>query len=293
MLKQLTRALWTRSPKANYLSLQRRLTQAPAADISSRDHPVFDSKHRMWPRFFWQFYRNDAALQQTLGLPFSFQGRAVLEIGCGPLMGYAPLAVLMGCKRYACNEIHARDLRTDSIFLDEYIWRMYQQFAGLHLYQQPYAAYLDQLNAVALHDKPIQMETFETPFDLILSNAVLEHINDLASVIAHLAAATQPGGIHIHAVDFGNHDTAATNPLAGKYTIPRDQNPLHLRHDGNINLLLPQEIVAIFRQHFAQVHFVVTEKQDALPAEPLHEQWQAHPQDDLLTVSGLIIARHS
>jgi len=45
----------------------------------------------------------------------------------------------------------------------------------------------------------------DTTLDIVLSNAVLEHIYDLKSAFYHLARITKPGGFGIHMVDFRDH----------------------------------------------------------------------------------------
>jgi SAM-dependent methyltransferase len=45
----------------------------------------------------------------------------------------------------------------------------------------------------------------EASIDLVLSNAVFEHLYDLKSAFAHLAFITKPGGLGLHQVDFRDH----------------------------------------------------------------------------------------
>ena len=45
----------------------------------------------------------------------------------------------------------------------------------------------------------------ETSIDIVVSNAVLEHLYDLPSAFAHLARITKPGGLGIHQVGFRDH----------------------------------------------------------------------------------------
>jgi hypothetical protein len=43
------------------------------------------------------------------------------------------------------------------------------------------------------------------PVDLVLSNSVLEHVEDMAGVVEELARVTAPGGQHFHFVDLRDH----------------------------------------------------------------------------------------
>lgn len=42
-------------------------------------------------------------------------------------------------------------------------------------------------------------------FDVVLSNAVFEHVEDVPAALANLARVTAPGGVHVHQVDFRDH----------------------------------------------------------------------------------------
>jgi SAM-dependent methyltransferase len=43
------------------------------------------------------------------------------------------------------------------------------------------------------------------PVDIVLSNSVLEHVDDMAGAVAELARVTAPGGQHFHFVDLRDH----------------------------------------------------------------------------------------
>jgi SAM-dependent methyltransferase len=44
-----------------------------------------------------------------------------------------------------------------------------------------------------------------TPVDMVLSNSVLEHVNDVAGAVRDLARVTAPGGQHFHFIDLRDH----------------------------------------------------------------------------------------
>jgi SAM-dependent methyltransferase len=43
------------------------------------------------------------------------------------------------------------------------------------------------------------------PFDLVISNSVYEHVDDVEGITQALSRLTQPGGLHIHYVDLRDH----------------------------------------------------------------------------------------
>jgi SAM-dependent methyltransferase len=83
-------------------------------------------------------------------------------------------------------------------------------------------------------------------FDLIVSNAVLEHVFDLARVARSLADLTRPGGINSHQVDFGDH-LDRDSPLE---FLTRSNTRFYLerlRHPSQGNRLRQSECIAIFK----------------------------------------------
>jgi ubiquinone/menaquinone biosynthesis C-methylase UbiE len=60
---------------------------------------------------------------------------------------------------------------------------------------------------ISLYSCPLEKISVvpDTTLDIVLSNAVLEHIYDLKSAFYHLARITKPGGFGIHMVDFRDH----------------------------------------------------------------------------------------
>lgn len=68
----------------------------------------------------------------------------------------------------------------------------------------------------------------DAQFDLVLSNAVLEHIYDLPAVCRSLARVTKPGGMNSHQIDFRDHRDFS-KPLeflaigSKRFSLRRDQ----------------------------------------------------------------------
>jgi SAM-dependent methyltransferase len=82
-------------------------------------------------------------------------------------------------------------------------------------------------------------------FDLIISNAVLEHVSDLPSVCRMLAGLTKPGGINSHQVDFRDHLNRA-RPL--EFLLRSDLQFLleRTRHPSQGNRIRHSECINIF-----------------------------------------------
>ncbi|HLA43674.1 MAG TPA: methyltransferase domain-containing protein [Aggregatilineales bacterium] len=286
-IKHFLNFLWTKAPRENWHTLRRKLKRSPVEDPISA---AFRGKHPVWERFYLHFHRNDLLLKQTLNTAFDFKEQSVLEIGAGPLLGYAPLAILNGVNRYAVVEPGYIDLRRDEYFIHNYLGNMHALFFHLGIYPGDLKTFAEKLQAVELYTAPIQNIHLNGQFDLILSNAVFEHVEDVRVTVEQLAAVTTPGGIHIHYVDFSNHRRYPNDQLAGKYTVSRERNPLTIANGGDLNLITPAEMTGIFRQSFSTVKFVPLNHADQILDTPGGE-WRDYAIEDLKIINGAIIAQ--
>ncbi len=61
--------------------------------------------------------------------------------------------------------------------------------------------------------RPSGLSGLSNEIDLVISRAVLEHVNDLPATFRDMCAALKPGGIAIHLVDLKSHGLHRDNPL--------------------------------------------------------------------------------
>ncbi|MGK2953837.1 MAG: class I SAM-dependent methyltransferase [Thiobacillus sp.] len=61
--------------------------------------------------------------------------------------------------------------------------------------------------------RPSGLSGLSNEVDLVISRAVLEHVNDLPATFRDMYAALKPGGIAIHQVDLKSHGLHRVNPL--------------------------------------------------------------------------------
>lgn len=141
-------------------------------------------------------------------------------------------------------------------------------------------------------------------FDVVMSNAVLEHVTDMARLVEEIDRVTRPGGLSYHL--WHNYYS-----LSGGHVHPSVYTRLpwgHLRglyETQGLNRLRPEEIEAFFarRFHVLGVYHVDAEhnKREEDPAfrpEGAHlltpevrAALHAYPEDLLLTRAFLIVAR--
>ncbi len=141
-------------------------------------------------------------------------------------------------------------------------------------------------------------------FDVVMSNAVLEHVEDMPRLVTELARITRPGGISYHL--WHNYYSLSGGHVAPDVYMAHPWG--HLRgvyETRGLNRLRPEEIEAFFQQKFhVEARFRVDAKhakqekdpdyepegQDLLTPE-LREVLKEYPEDLLLTRAFLLVAR--
>ena len=134
-------------------------------------------------------------------------GKRVLEIGPGATLGTAALLACAGAKMSVADrflapwnpEFHhlffAELLRKIEARGDPHVERLRRMLST--------GGFTEAMDCHAVGVERII--DIEGQFDAILSNAVLEHVEDLDVAAANLAAKTAPGGTGFHQVDFRDH----------------------------------------------------------------------------------------
>jgi SAM-dependent methyltransferase len=137
----------------------------------------------------------------------SFAGADVLDLGPGPTLGAALLLASCGANVSVADKyLVSWDDGFHPAFVNRLLDRMRDRDAA---YQEPlrrvlaanaFDASLTRIAASAegLHDVGKR-------WDIILSNAVLEHVIDMAAAAKAMYASTKPGGIGFHQIDLRDH----------------------------------------------------------------------------------------
>jgi SAM-dependent methyltransferase len=136
-------------------------------------------------------------------------------------------------------------------------------------------------------------------FDLVISNAVLEHVYSMPAVCREMGRVTAPGGLNMHQIDFRDHYDFVRQ--LDFLIIPEDEYSLEFeRSNGERgNRLRPSEARILFEQNgFELVDFEVN-----LRCQPSYfeefvprlrasaSRYRDWPRDDLLILSGRLVLR--
>lgn len=145
-------------------------------------------------------------------------GKTVLEYGPGDLPGVGMLLVAMGAERVHCVDRFAL-VNIDSKSLDV-IKCLSDMLSGDQL-KRFNECFLDPempqkgLNSDRIHYviNKNGLSGMMNEADLVISRAVLEHVNDLEATFADMACAMPPGALALHLVDLKSHGLHRGNPL--------------------------------------------------------------------------------
>lgn len=280
-------ALWKRSPRDN----ARRLLKRPGVPA------WLDGKHAQWNRlpYYLSLFR---AAAEGAGRELSFEGRRVIEIGAGPVLGLLPFALVEGAMTGGIVEPGWVEVRHEVGFREQYLWPLFVTHARLVGIERPdFEAFLKAVDGLRVETVELEhLASREAKYDVFLSKSCLEHIADLDGAARAARAMSTGDALHLHYVDFSMHyDVDRENsPFGRTYQLSKRDNPEVLGATtgrGVVNLLRPSEMLEIFRRHFRRVGlFPLEDWRGRLELGGRHPEWQSYSENDLALANGVLIA---
>ena len=243
---RLLRRIWELPPREVARRIRRRVFPVAGADRQR----ILDSPKLMRVQRAYDFLsRYEAILHRVAGwTPLSFDGRDVVEVGCGPLLGFGPLAVFRGCRSFTAVDPEVDPaLLDDAAIRERFLLGVYKDLSGIYGTPFSFDEFLRRLstNVRAVADVVTGAGLAAGQFDIALSNSAIEHLHPLAESITELHRWCRPGARFVHLIDFGNH-RGTRNPFSGMYSVARDD--YFRRHGRGINLARAPEVLAVFRE---------------------------------------------
>jgi hypothetical protein len=204
-------------------------------------------KHMRSQRLYDYLSRYEAIItRRHTWTPIDFTDRKVVELGSGPVLGWAPLAVFLGCSSYTCVEPFYNPAILDiPSFIQRYLMQIYKDLSALYGPSMTFEEYLKRLKErIQIVQKRFLEVDLDGSFDIALSNSCLEHVFPLDATIARLKNLSAPKCRFIHVVDFGNHQQS-NHPFNNIYTV--EPEAYLAKYGKKINLLRASDILSIFR----------------------------------------------
>jgi hypothetical protein len=194
----LTNALAAVSP-----GLYMRLTEETGRGGSSGDAELADYCLRVFDD-----YRRVLA-RGGVDLGAAVDGATVVEYGPGDFLGVALLFLCHGARKVYCIDRFA--LRRDAVYREAYerLW------AAERRDTVPKGANWERLldEGVAYVAAPDGVAQVRERADLLVSRAVLEHVNDLPATFRNMRENLAEGGVMAHKVDLTSHGTHRETPM--------------------------------------------------------------------------------
>ena len=151
-------------------------------------------------------------------IPAYLSGKQVLEYGPGDVPGVALLMIAHGAERVTCvDRFPLVALSPKNIEVLQCLLRELQGEArarAASCFRQP-GEPVSGLDARRIRYlvRPSGLSGLQAEIDIVMSRAVLEHVNDLDATFRDMFRALRDGGVAIHQVDLKSHGLHRHNPL--------------------------------------------------------------------------------
>lgn len=204
----------------------------------------------------------------------------MLEIGAGPLLGWALSALALGAKKYVVLE-PAMDISVIGMFN-----KYFKQHRRLVTQTFGPVDSFDQL----IEDGRIEIVTgdarstglLDSSIDLVISNSVLEHIPNLTELTSELDRVVTDNSEQWHFVDLKDHRGNNEDPFSFLYSRSPDELRRMYRWRGlNINMLRAPDVTKAFSSNFETEAFTMLADSAYSSIKNAHPYWTSRysPED--------------
>lgn len=291
MLIKILRRLYRLPPEQWVQVISHRLN--PSRDIAPNLKEILSNPPKMRPQRLYDFLsRYQAIIRRHYSWDdLIFEGKNVLEIGCGPLIGWAPLAIFLGCKSFTCVEPYInKELLTLPPIVEKYFLMIYKDLSALYGSRKNFDEYFADIvdKTIVIKQEFHEIQSFKCcHYDILLSNSCLEHILHPNATIRKLKEISTTDCRFIHLIDFGNH-RATRNPFEGLYEIKPEA--YFAKYGRNINLLRSTDFLQLFRDNGFEAKLIPYYYQEEFFEDRICQYWtERYVLSDLFLKTALIV----
>ena len=247
-LLRLLLRLYELPPKDVLLKVRKRFrpSKGEGPDIEE----ILSNPTKIRPQRLYDFLSRYQAIirRQHSWNDLTFEGKNVLEIGCGPLLGWGPMAVFLDCENFTCVDPHInKDIIRTSTIIERYFLPIYKDLSALYGPRKDFDRFVtDLFNKTTVFKQKFTELQLQRVFNITLSNSCLEHIFPLDVTIRKLREISTADCRFLHLVDFGNH-RSTHNPFESIYEIESDA--YFSLYGKNINLLRCSDVLRLFQDN--------------------------------------------
>ena len=247
-------------------------------------------KHGRGIRFAELLLRQETIVRRVMPWdPLDYDGKRVVEIGCGPLAGFGPLAVFCGASSFESAEPEwDPDLFFSEPVMERYMRVFHADLVSLYGSRMDFAGFQKALrDRLSIHRGGFDRAPIERGVDVVLSQSCLEHVFPLETTVEKLAAIQTPQTRFLHLVDFGNHYPSG-NPFEGLYEQPPAD--YIARRGKAINLKRMSDVESLFGKFGIAARFVPTRVMAAGYPGAVHPWWRERYDDASLFTQLVLVA---
>lgn len=276
-------------PRETMRLMRRRLPFLRNGPAWTTEELLSSSKHGRGIRFAELLLRQEAIVRRHVGSnPLDFEGKHVVEIGCGPLAGYGPLAIFCGATAFSSAEPEwDQDLFDSEAVSERYLRIFHADLVGLYGPRMDFDAFRRTLSErMTIHRCGFERAPIDGPVDIVLSQSCLEHVFPLEATIEKLAAIQSPETRYLHLVDFGNH-YPTIGPFEGLYEQP--PSDYIARRGKAINLLRAPDVERLFNTYGISCRTIPSRVICSSHHNMPHPWWRQHYDDKALRTQLVLI----
>ena len=278
------------TPRETWRLVRQRLPSGGNAKPWTPMDLLGSAKHRHGIRFAELLLRQEAVVRRHMAWePLDFENARVVEIGCGPLGGYGPLAIFRGAESFESAE---PEWDADLFFSDEvaqrYFLTMHADLTALYGARMDFDAFLKALRErMKIQNCGFDKAAIPAKADIVLSQSCLEHVFPLKESIEALAAIQNAKTRFLHLVDFGNHYLSG-NPFDGLYDQPPEA---YIERRGKaINMLRSSDVSQQFEEAGIAAQTIPSRVLPASYNGEIDPWWRERYDDDSLFTQLVLVA---
>ena len=278
------------TPRESWRILRHRVPGLRGGPSWQPNELIYSSKHGRGIRFAELLLRQEAVVRRAMPWePLDFDGRRVVEIGCGPLGGFGPLAIFCGAAAFESAEPEWDAVLFESPeVVEKYHFIFYADLVALYGPRMDFAEFRKRLRA-RFNIQRCGFEKFAAggKADIVISQSCLEHVFPIEGTMDKLAEIQTPATRFLHLVDFGNHYPTG-NPLNGLYEQPRDA--YIARRGKAMNLLRAPDIDTLFKSRNIPARVVSSRNVKETYRGSIHPWWRERYDDAALFTQLALVA---
>ena len=243
-------------------------------------------------RFAELLLRQEAILERSVGWSaLEFEGSKVVEVGCGPLAGFGPMAIFRGARSFESAEpVWDMELFRSEDIVHRYLFTLHADLCALYGQRMNFREFCEALGEkITVHATGFELAPISGTADIVLSQSCLEHVFALKETVSRLSELQGPQTRFIHLVDFGYH-YITPSPFDGLYEEPPEA---YIARRGNaINMLRVSDVEGLFSEASVSAVTVPTRVVGDTYEGTIHPWWRERYDDEaLFTQHALVVSR--